>query len=98
MGSVPSSYGGRGYTVEEMVQRFDGVAGINAGGFHDPDGTGNGSIPDTMVVFEGKVYYEQMGIRTGFVGFDSNHIMHVATRISSAEMQRTCRPQSLLPC
>lgn len=87
MGSVPTSYGGRGYTVEEMVQKFDGVAGINAGGFYDPDGRGNGSIPDTMVVFEGKTYYEQLGIRTGFVGFDSNHIMHVATRISSAEIQ-----------
>ena len=87
MGSVPSSYGGRGYTVEEMVKKFDAVAGINAGGFHDPNGSGNGSIPDTMVVYEGKVYYEGYGVRQGFVGFDSNHIMHVATRITSAEIQ-----------
>lgn len=87
MGSIPTSYGGRGYTVEEMVKQFDAVAGINAGGFYDPDGTGNGSIPDTLVVFEGKVYYEGSGTRTGFVGFDSNHIMHVATRITSAEIK-----------
>ena len=44
MGSVPTSYGGRGYTVAEMVQYYDAVAGINAGGFYDPNGQGNGSI------------------------------------------------------
>ena len=33
LGTIPVSYGGRGYTVEEMVERFDAVAGINAGGF-----------------------------------------------------------------
>ena len=77
MGSVPSSYGYRGYTVAEMVAHFDAVAGINAGGFEDPNGNGNGSIPDTMVVYEGKIYYATSGVSMGFVGFDENHIMHV---------------------
>ena len=77
LGSVPSSYGGRGYTVEAMVERFDAVAGINAGGFHDPNGSGNGSIPDTTVVFEGQIYYPELGNNVGFVGIDSNHILHV---------------------
>lgn len=87
MGSDPKMYGVRGYTVAEMVEKFDAVAGINAGGFDDPNGTGNGSIPDTMVVFEGKVYFAGKGIRTGFVGFDSNHIMHVATKITAKEIE-----------
>ncbi len=86
MGSVPSSYHVRGYTVEEMVQQFDAVAGINAGGFLDPNGSGNGSIPDTMVVYDGQVYYEDFGTNMGFVGFDSNYIMHVATKITPAEI------------
>ena len=87
VGSVPGSYGARGYTVEEMVNHFDAVAGTNAGGFYDPDGTGNGSIPDTMVVFEGKVYYAGSGTRKGFVGIDSNHILHVAHKITEAEIK-----------
>ena len=87
VGSVPGSYGARGYTVEQMVQQFDAVAGTNAGGFYDPDGTGNGSIPDTMVVFEGKVYYAGSGTRKGFVGMDSNHILHVAHKITEAEIK-----------
>ena len=77
MGSVPESYGSRGYTVEQFVNKFDAVAGINGGGFHDPDGKGNGSIPDTMVVYEGRVYYAQNGTRYGFAGFDSEHRLHV---------------------
>lgn len=87
VGSVPKSYGARGYTVEEMVLHFDAVAGTNAGGFHDPNGSGNGSIPDTLVVFEGQVYYSNMGIRAGFVGIDSNHILHVANKITEAEIK-----------
>lgn len=87
VGSVPASFGGRGYTVEEMVNHFDAVAGTNAGGFHDPNGSGNGSIPNTMVVFEGKVHYAQFGTRKGFVGFDSNHVLHVANKITEAEIK-----------
>lgn len=77
MGSDPANYGIRGYTVEEMVARYDAVAGVNGGGFHDPEGMGNGSIPNTMVVYEGEVYYAESGIRQGFVGLDSKHILHV---------------------
>lgn len=77
LGSDPSSYGTRGYTVAQMVEKFDAVAGTNAGGFYDPNGQGNGSIPDTLVVYEGKIYYEAYGVRRGFAGFDSNHILHV---------------------
>lgn len=77
MASKTESFGIRGYTVAEMVSEFDAVAGINAGGFYDPDGRGNGSIPDTMVIYEGEVYYPQYGSAAGFVGLDSNHIMHV---------------------
>lgn len=77
MASKVSSFGIRGYTVADMVKEFDAVAGINAGGFYDPDGRGNGSIPDTMVIYEGEVYYPNYGSASGFVGLDSNHIMHV---------------------
>ena len=87
VGSVPASYGARGYTVEEMVLKFDAVAGTNAGGFHDPNGSGNGSVPDTLVVFEGQVYYSAHGTRTGFVGIDSNYILHVAHKITETEIK-----------
>lgn len=77
MASKVEDFGKRGYTVAEMVEEFDAVAGINAGGFDDPDGQGNGSIPDTLVVSDGVVYYAEKGVQEGFVGFDNNNIMHV---------------------
>lgn len=77
MGTIPNSYGGRGYTVAQMVEEFDAVAGVNAGGFEDPEGRGNGSTPSTLTVYNGEIYYAEKGIQDGFVGFDSNHILHV---------------------
>lgn len=75
VGCVPESFYARGYTVAEMVEQFDAVAGTNAGGFLDVGGSGNGSTPDSMVVYEGTVY--GAGCGNGFAGFDSNHILHV---------------------
>ena len=84
MASKPESFGSRGYTVAQMVEEFGAVAGINAGGFYDPNGQGNGSIPDTMVIYNGQVYYPEFGSAAGFVGLDSNHIMHVG-RFTAAQ-------------
>ncbi len=77
MASKTESFGIRGYTVAQMVEEFDAVAGINAGGFYDPGGQGNGSIPDTMVVSGGTIYYPERGTAQGFAGFDKDHILHV---------------------
>lgn len=87
MACRPSYFGVYGLSVENYVRNFDAVAGINAGGFDDPSGTGNGSIPNTLVVYEGKVYYPEKGVQSGFVGLDSNHILHVASSINSAQIQ-----------
>ena len=84
MASKPESFGRQGYTVAQMVEEFDAVAGINAGGFYDPNGQGNGSIPDTMVIYDGQVYYPEFGSAAGFVGIDNNHIMHVG-RFSASQ-------------
>lgn len=86
MGSKVDSFGIRGYTVAQMAEKFDAVAGINAGGFYDPDGRGNGSIPDTMVIYDGNVYYPQYGSSSGFVGIDKNHILHVG-RFTATQAQ-----------
>ena len=77
LGSVPEAYGSHGYKLAAMVDHFDAVAGTNAGGFYDEGGGGNGSVPDTLIVYEGKIYYPELGCGSGFAGFDRNHILHV---------------------
>ena len=86
LGSDPGSYYHRGYTVAQFAEKMGGIAAINAGGFVDPDGKGNGSIPESLVVFDGECYFAGSGCRNGFVGIDSNYILHVASRISAAEV------------
>lgn len=90
MGSIPSSYGREGYVLSEYVQHFDGVAGTNAGGFYDPGGMGDGSIPDSVVVVDGQIYYMELGCGTegggGIAALDGNHILHVARSMTRQEL------------
>ena len=88
MGCVPENFGVRSYTVAQMAEKFGAVAAINAGGFLDEGGTGRGETPDSMVVYEGKVYYAESGVRLGFVGLDKNHIMHVGNLYPGAVRER----------
>jgi len=87
MGSVPESFSRRGYTVAEMCEYYDAIVGINAGGFYDPNGSGNGSIPDSLVVFDGKTYYADWGTRDGFVGLDYDCILHVSGKTTQQEIE-----------
>jgi len=80
VGAVPEQFGGRGYTVKQFVERFDAVAGINGGAFYDDGGTGNGSLPVGLVVFEGKCYAASNSVHMGFMGLDADHILHVGIR------------------
>ena len=77
LGCKPESIADKGYTVQQFVEMADGVAGINGGGVVDPNGTGDGSVPDTLIVTGGKGYNGGSGVGKGFVGIDSDYILHV---------------------
>lgn len=66
---------GRGEKVSSMVKRLGAVAGVNAGGFADPNWKGNGFQPIGLVIADGKIYYDG-GIsrkkKTQIVGIDNN--------------------------
>lgn len=77
LGFSPEDLGVRGYTVAEFGEKFGAVAAINGGGFYDPGGWGDGSIPEHLVVKDGTIYCGERGIGLGFVGLDGNGILHV---------------------
>ena len=52
---TPDELGGKGLKLDEMVEKYDAVAGINAGGFYDPFGGGQEGTPDGMVICNGEV-------------------------------------------
>ena len=39
---TPDSFGGVGWTMEDLVKKYDAIGGINGGGFKDEGGTGSG--------------------------------------------------------
>jgi len=52
---------GAGETVASMVKRTGAVAGVNAGGFIDPGGFGNGFAPIGVVMSGGEVLFNDTG-------------------------------------
>ena len=94
LGFSPEDMGQRGYTVAEFAEKFGAVAAINGGGFYDPGGMGNGSIPEHLVVKNGQIYAGELGVGEGFVGLDSKGILHVGLEtvddIKNNDIQHGC--------
>jgi len=53
---VPEKYG-KGEKVSSMVKRTGAIAGVNGGGFVDPEWKGNGFQPSGIVMSGGRIYY-----------------------------------------
>ena len=55
-------------SLDEYVEMYHALAGINGGGFQDDGGHGNGSIPQGIVIHEGKLVYGNPDVYLGIVG------------------------------
>lgn len=68
---IPSRTGS-GEKVTSMVKRLGAIAGVNGGGFADPNWKGNGFKPIGVVISQGKLYYNGLGGKksTQIVGID----------------------------
>ncbi|GFZ86244.1 hypothetical protein GCM10008018_35450 [Paenibacillus marchantiophytorum] len=67
---VPAKQG-EGERITAMVQRTGAVAGVNGGGFNDPDGLGNGFAPIGVIMSGGEILYtdQEGSIAQQIVGF-----------------------------
>ena len=69
--AVTKEIGVTGERVSDMVKDMGGIAGINAGGFYDPNGKGNGAFPDGLTMHDGKLVHNNIGDKAvNIVGFD----------------------------
>lgn len=76
------SYGpdSSGITLSGFINKYDAVGGVNAGGFNDPNGTGNGGTPDGLVMGNSEILWGGEDVKYNCViGFDENNILHVGT-------------------
>lgn len=60
----------RGQTVTELCQAYGAVLGVNASGFQDPEGKGNGKTPVGFVLSDGHYSGTAMEGRYQIAGFD----------------------------
>lgn len=76
---IPGEFGEghSGLSVANMIKKYDAVAGTNAGGFYDPNGTGTGGIPEGIVIYEGDLKWGNLGSSYSLAGIDKNGILHV---------------------
>ena len=76
---IPGEFGEghSGLSVVNMIKKYDAVAGTNAGGFYDPNGTGTGGIPEGIVIYEGELKWGNRGSSYSIAGIDKNGILHV---------------------
>lgn len=62
-----------GQFVRDIAARYDAVLAINASGFEDPDGNGNGGTPYGFVKSQGTRKRNQVGGGFKLIGFDENN-------------------------
>ena len=80
LGFSPEDVGVRGYTVAEFCEKFGAIAAVNGGGFVDPNGFGDGSTPEHLVVKGGEIYVGYNGVGPDFAGIDDKGILHVGIK------------------
>ena len=77
-----------GLLLTDMVAKYDGIAGINAGGFNDENGSGNGGIPQGLVITNGEIIWGDATTPYHMVGLDSDGILHVGAMSGNAAVEQ----------
>ncbi len=83
---VSNQLGAAGQLLVDMIDSYGGVGGVNAGGFDDPNGTGNGGIPLGIVIHEGKLLYGA-NTRAATAVIDYDGILHVGNMTGNEAME-----------
>ena len=80
VGTLDRYGAGPGLLLHEFIEKFDAVGGVNAGGFEDTNGMGNGGTPHGIVMRDGQIAWGNAASSyNNVIGFDGDHILHVGT-------------------
>jgi exopolysaccharide biosynthesis protein len=67
--------GKAGMKLSDIVKDYNAVGGINAGGFSDEGGHGNGGVPTGFLIEGGKVLFGNEGQRSSLIGFNEDSVL-----------------------
>lgn len=77
-----------GLLLSDMIKKYDGIAGINAGGFKDQNGQGTGGIPEGLVITEGEIINGSETREYSVVGLDENGILIVGNMKGTEALEK----------
>ena len=80
-----------GLQLTDMVAKYNGIAGTNAGGFIDDNGRGNGGTPTGMVLSDGKIIFGSATARYNVIGLDYDGVLIVGTMTGQQALDRGMR-------
>lgn len=91
VGTLPAYDGRPGKTLDALVKDNGAVAGINAGGFSDTGGMGNGGIPLGIVIHESRLMAGSAGTVSTVIGFDEKNRLIVGRMSGKEALERKLR-------
>ncbi len=83
--------GAAGQTVQEIINRHGGIGGMNAGGFADEGGVGNGGTPLGIVISQGNLLWGNRATKYDVIGIDSEHKLVVGKMTAQEALDRGIR-------
>ena len=70
MGVAPS-IGKYGMKLDELVKSQNAIGGINAGGFEDDNGSGNGGTPQGLLISNSEIVFGKENVKYDVIGFNN---------------------------
>lgn len=72
---IPKSFGQKGTKIANIITDYNAIAGMNAGGFADNNGHGNGGTPVGMVIVDHEIIYNSSSTYHNLIGFDDDDVL-----------------------
>ncbi len=71
------NHSGAGLTLKELIDKYDGVAGINGGQYEDKNGMGIGGWPEGIVISDGELRMGGLGYEYEVYGLTTENVLVV---------------------
>ncbi len=71
------NHSGAGLTLRELIDKYDGVAGINGGQYEDTNGMGIGGWPEGIVISDGELRMGGLGYEYEVYGLTTENVLVV---------------------
>lgn len=85
--ALASGYGSAGSFATDIAEKRNAVLAINASGFFDPEGKGNGGVAHGIVISNGKKYNDAVGGTYKTIAFDNKDRLNIGQYKSSSDFR-----------